>query len=354
MLAASLLASLALAQTATPAGAVPHANLQSPTWSPDGQNLSVEANFHEEKRIELLVGAPGALAPVSMPTRGSAALDGFDTRGGTAGRVMHELEWAPQGGGVFVYGASTAALDYDLYVSEGAPLAPHPGADGGPAWSPDGHWLVFTSARTGQGDLYLLDVQALEKPPRRVSKDDTHAELFPAWAPDSEQIVYVGHADGGDALWMVSLRNGVPQQLTNWPGEQLRPSFSPNGSLVAFYANRDQGDRFDLYVIEPRIGAQPRKLLEGTVPNVHGPTWTANGLHLVVVADDDDAYDPIVAVPVTGGAPTLLPLGTVGHGDIDLGMHQGVPTLAYVAQGLASDSTRDFKRLFVAPLPPLP
>jgi len=345
---------LAAAQTATPAASVPHANLQAPTWSPDGRKVSVEANFHEEKRIELHVGPPGSLELVRMPTRGSTSLEGFDTRGGAAGRVMHELVWAPQGGGVFVYGASTAASDYDLYVSEGSPLAPAPGADGGPAWSSDGRWLAFTSARTGQGDLYLLDVQALEKPPRRLSKDDTHAELFPTWAPDSEQIVYVGHADEGDALWLISLRNGVPQQLTSWPGEQLRPSFSPNGALVAFYANREQGDRFDLYVLEPRVGAEPRKLVEGVVPNVHGPTWTPDGQHLVVVVDDDDAFDPIVAVSVTGEGRHVLDLGTVGHGDLDLGLHDGVPTLAFVAQGLASDATRDFKRLFVAALPTLP
>ncbi len=349
----SLLVPLALAQPAVPAGSVPNANLQAPTWSPDGRKVSVEANFHDEKRIELHVGPPGQLEVVRMASRRSSALDGFDTRSASAGRVMHELVWAPQGGGIFVYGASTADQDYDLFVSEGSPLAPAPGADGGPTWSPDGRWILFTSARTGQGDLYLLDVQALEQPPRQLSKDATHAELFPAWAPDSEQLVYVGHASEGDALWLVSLRNGVPQQLTRWPGEQLRPSFAPNGALIAFYANREQGDRFDLYVTEPRLGAEPRKLAEGVVPNVHGPTWTPDGQHLVAVLDDDTRYDPIVAVPVGGGAPKVLELGTVGHGDLDLATVQGVPTLAFVAQGLANDPTRDFKRLFVAPLPKL-
>ena len=34
------------------------ANVQRPTWSHDGKSLAYEANFHEQKRIELYVGDP--------------------------------------------------------------------------------------------------------------------------------------------------------------------------------------------------------------------------------------------------------------------------------------------------------
>jgi Tol biopolymer transport system component len=331
------------------------ANIQAPAWAPNGKNLSFEANFHDEKRIELHVGPnkPDAFQVVRMPSRGESKLAGFDTSNASAGRVMHELAWAPQGGGVFAYAASTSAQDYDLFISEGAPLAPAPGADGGATWSPNGRWLLFTSARTGQGDLYLLDVQAIEQPPRRLTKDPTHAELFAAWAPDSESIVYVGHADQGDTLWTLSLRDGVPQQLTTWAGQQLRPSFAPDGSAVAFYANHEQAGRFDLYVLPVAAGSVPRKLADGVVANVHGPLWSPDAKHLLYVADDDKAYDPVMAVGSHGGAPKVLQLGTVGHGDMDLAIVDGVPTLAVVAQGLTTDADRTFKRLFVAPLPAL-
>jgi hypothetical protein len=49
-----------------------------------------------------------------------------------------------------------------------------------------------------------------------------------------------------------------------------------------------------------------------------------------------------------------LPLGTVNNGDLDVTVRNGAPTIAVVAQGLETDPVRDFKRLFVATLPPLP
>jgi hypothetical protein len=96
-------------------------------------------------------------------------------------------------------------------------------------------------------------------------------------------------------------------------------------------------------------------LYRGVHPDVRGPTFTADGRHVVFVADDDAALDPVRAVAVSD--PTrvrTLDLGTVGHGDLALTTQGGASRLAYVAKGLVTDPVRDFDRLFVAALPPLP
>lgn len=354
-----MLTLLALAFAAPPAtapvevAAVAHANLQRPVWSPQGTQLSFEANFHDEKRIELHVGPPepNAFTKVELGARASGSLTAGFQATGPAGQVIHELVWAPNAPGVYAFAASNEHRDYDLYVSEGVPLAPAPGADGGGAWSPDGRWLAFTSARTGQGDLYLLDIQAIEKPPRQLTSDPEHSELYVSWSADSQALVYVGHADVGDHLWLLPSLEGTPAALTDWPGLQIRPRFAPEGRLVAFYANRDDPERFDLYVMKAEPGAEAKKLAEGVVPDARGPSFTPDGQHLVYVADDDAAYDPVHKVAVTGGSPTPVALGTVGHGDLDVVVRNGVPWIAYVAQGREGDATRDFKRLYVAPLP---
>jgi len=108
--------------------------------------------------------------------------------------------------------------------------------------------------------------------------------------------------------------------------------------------------RFDLVVAEARDGAVPRVLVEGVLRDANGPSWTPDGRHLVVVRDDDAALDPVVVVPVDGGPPRALELGTVGHGDLDLVERDGALWLAWVAQGRVDDPVRDFKRLFVAPV----
>lgn len=330
------------------------ANLQRPSWSADGTKLAFEANFHETKVIELHVGDPVAkrFDRVLPPTHGASAMAaGFKTVS-KGGQVAQELSWAPASVGRFVYAASTDAQDYDLFLGGGGALARAPGADGGPAWSPDGRYIAFTSARTGQGDAYLLDTQAIEQPPRQLTTDPTASEVDLAWSADSRSLAWVAHTSVGDNVWLLSSFDGRPVRLTTWTGSQTRPSWSPKGRLVAFYANHEKAERFDLYVTEPSPSATPVKVLEGVVPNAGGPAWLPDGSGLVAVLDDDARLDPIVRVSAEGGAPTVLALGTVGNGDLDVAAGpDGRAWIAWVAQGRATDATRDFRRLYVAPLP---
>jgi Tol biopolymer transport system component len=331
------------------------ANLQRPAWSPDGSKLSFEANFHDQKRIELYLGEPRAdgFRQITASRRGTSSVTkGFETSQG--GMVVHELAFAPRGIDAFVFAASNDRFDYDLYVSEGATVASGPGADGGARWSPDGHHIAFTSARTGEGDLYLIDTRHIEQPPKRLTSLDDSSELYVDWSHDSANLVYVAHSDRGDNLWvMLGVPAAQPSRLTTWPGNQIRPRFSPASNRIAFYANHDDPERFDLYVVE--IGAAPRMIVRGVYPDARGPSWTADGRHLVYVAQDDQKFNPIRAVRVDDPTRTAtIDLGTVGNGDLDVVARNGGLWVAVVAQGRAQDPKRDFKRLYVAELPPLP
>ncbi|RME24191.1 MAG: hypothetical protein D6798_11775, partial [Deltaproteobacteria bacterium] len=132
---------------------------------------------------------------------------------------------------------------------------------------------------------------------------------------------------------------------------QTRPSFSPDGTRVAYYSNQEQPDRWDLYVI-PATGGEARKLAEGVVMNARGPTWTPDGRTIVYVLDDDDAFDPVWRVSVDEpGDARRVPTGTVGNGDLDLTVGtDGATWLAVAAQGRQTDAVRDFKRIYVMQL----
>lgn len=344
----------AWAAPAQPVASVEGANIQRPSWSPDGKLLSFEANFHDEKRIELFLGEArqGGFQRILAKQRASTSLtQGFQTRP-SSNQVVHELAFAPKGINAYVFAASND-LDYDLYISEGTTVAPGPGADGGARWSPDGAFIAFTSARTGEGDLYLVDTKRIEAEPRRITSQTGSSELYVDWAPDSKSLVYVAHSDAGDNLWYLPAIGAQPSRLTAWAGNQIRPRFSPTGNQVAFYANHDNPDRFDLYVIN--IGSAPRLVARGVYPDARGPSWTTDGKHIVYVAENDAEYDPIRVVRVDDPTKAAtLDLTTVGNGDLDLALRDGQTWIAVVAQGLRDDTVRDFKRLYVAPLPPLP
>jgi len=349
-----LLCSAAHAGEAKEIAARAGANVQRPTWSPDGRQLSYEANFHDRKVIELFVGDPrtGAfrrILPVAASSSTIASGFGGSSSGG-GGKVAHELTWSPPNLGRFVYTASSGSNDYDIYTMTGGTLAAGPGADGAAAWSPDGQHIAFTSARTGEGDLYLIHVPSVGAPPKRLTRTPTSSELFAVWAPDSQRLAFVGKGERGDHLFLLSSLTGSPVQLTDWTGTQTGPSFSPDGQKIAFYANKDSRDRFDLFVVDARAGARPVRVATDVVVNPQGPAWTPDSSQLVFVCNDDEAYDPICAAPATAGTtPKRLDLGTVGHGDLDLVQaSDGALWLAFVAQGRTVDDERDFKRLFVA------
>ncbi|TVQ91089.1 MAG: hypothetical protein EA397_11385 [Deltaproteobacteria bacterium] len=345
----------ALAAPSTQVAARDGANLQRPSWSPDGRQLSYEANFHDKKEVELYVGDPHkkTFRRVQPVVRGASSIaSGFGQAGGGSGtRVAHELSWSPANIGRYVYTASTDKNVYDLYMMNGSAIAPSPATDGGAAWSPDGKHLVFSSARTGQGDLYHLEISDLTAPPRRLTRTEDAAELFATWSPDSRSVAFVGKGKSGDNLFLLPDLTSAPIALTAWSGTQTSPSFSPDGKRIAFYANRDVRDRFDLHVVEARSGATPIRIARDVVLN-RAPMWTPDGQHLIFVCNDDDNYDPICRAPVRENAQVEpLELGTVGHGDLDLTQGpDGNLWLAFTAQGRTKDTERSFKRLFIAPL----
>ena len=59
--------------------------------------------------------------------------------------------------------------------------------DSDPAISPDGNSLVFTSNRSGQWDIYILDITTDQT--RRITNSEAY-DGSPAWSPDGQNIVY--------------------------------------------------------------------------------------------------------------------------------------------------------------------
>jgi WD40 repeat protein len=102
------------------------------------------------------------------------------------------------------------------------------------AWSPSGEFVAFVS--TAQGEPHLFYIFALGQ----SSPTDLGPGSSPAWSPDSQSLAYVrdNYPDGN--IWMTTIENPEPRQLTIETNYAWgRPVFTPDGqALVVAGADR--------------------------------------------------------------------------------------------------------------------
>ena len=84
------------------------------------------------------------------------------------------------------------------------------------------------------------------------------------------------------SIW-VSDGDGDPRQVTRGPGSDSLPSWSPDGSMLAFASDRDHAGLLSPYLLDFTGEARPLGDVNGSVEAIR---WSADGSALVVLAAD--------------------------------------------------------------------
>ena len=187
--------------------------------------------------------------------------------------------------------------NWDLYLfdrpgSAARQLTTDPGLDYNPAFSPDGRWVVFTSNRNGNPDLYVLDLQR-SGTPRQLT--NSHAmEDAAAFSPDGRWLVYVGTESGNPDIFTMPFvpeeqdAKGKATNLTRHKAGDFNPAFSPDGKRIVFSSNRDTPDTtFDSPAAPDDYGASDVYTMRSDGTNVKrltrhqgwdgSPVWRPDG-----------------------------------------------------------------------------
>src|ERR1044072_1812042 len=111
-------------------------------------------------------------------------------------------------------------------------------------------------------------------------------------------FVYAG------SVWLVNREGGDARRLTNSPGDEAAPAFSPHRAQIAF--SKNVGDNFDVYVM-PSAGGEMRRLTYHPKPDfVVG--WTPDGKSVLFNSSrTSDAFSRLYQIPAAGGFETDLP-----------------------------------------------
>ena len=343
-----------LAQTATSRKLpVNHdGNVWDPQLSPDGTQISYEVNFPSEKRTELYLigydgrtttGAAEKMVPESMAS---------SSRYGAGKRITHGFSWATKGPYRFAYSVSDSTGTQDIYVDNWSEMVESQGsANKNPSWDPTEARFVFSSGRSGNGDLYLWDAGM----PLQLTYDEKNAELYPTFDASGQKVAYVRQGKAGSHVFVLDVNMFTAVPLVQYEGkESTRPSFSPDGSKVAFFSNKanDSVTEFGLWVTDSRPGGTPRNIAPKVwLPSKGAAYWTPDGKGVIAVKNDADAGDPICIFPVDGASPNCLDTDTRVNRDPMVLVHDGQWKMLFTAQQQEGMDKAAWKELYVYEIP---
>ena len=78
--------------------------------------------------------------------------------------------------------------------------------------------------------------------------------LNPSWSPDGSQLAFVSNREGNPEIYVVNLNGGAPENLSQHSGLDLSPAWSHDGRFIAFVSNRDgQNDLYAVRVEDRRV-----------------------------------------------------------------------------------------------------
>jgi dipeptidyl aminopeptidase/acylaminoacyl peptidase len=144
----------------------------------------------------------------------------------------------------------------------------------------------WVDARPAVLDLATNTTRALET--------GSNYDTFPSWSPRGDWIVFTSKRDGDYEIYRIRPDGTQLQRLTRRPGPDAHPSFSPDGEWIAF-ATGSQG--FKDEAIGLVIGALPPQFQ----PYGEIAVMRAAGSDLHVLTDD--AIEQGTPVWVPGAAP---------------------------------------------------
>jgi len=157
--------------------------------------------------------------------------------------------------------------DPDIYVmnSDGTnvrQLTNAPGYDGGPFISPDGKWVIFRSDRHKPEWLQIFVIGIDGKNETQLT-DTQGVNWGPYWHPTRQLIIWSG-ADHSDPnarpnydLWLAhyqvqgnTFHLGSPIRVTDFPGADVLPVFSPDGNRLMWTSTRTDDHSSQLFLAD--------------------------------------------------------------------------------------------------------
>lgn len=233
---------------------------------------------------------------------GAALLSGL-----SGGRWDDAQPAASPSGGQLAF-TSNRSGNWDLYLMElssgqTSRLSDDAAYDGNPSWSPGGDWLAYEHDLGGNLEIFMRPLDASVDPV--PLSNHAAADFEPAWRPGEQQIAFVSVRSGLAQLWLLDLEHSGAQRfqlIAASPRAQAAPAWSPDGRWLAWSEQEDL--TWAIYLLDMSNPGAARRLGAG-----HNPQWSPSGeTVLAELRDAQRSY--LTGYDLDGGlalAPQPLP-----------------------------------------------
>jgi Tol biopolymer transport system component len=167
-----------------------------------------------------------------------------------------------------------------------------PSVEINPVWAPDRRRVVYSANPDGEFDLFVKTVSAPGDGERLLRTP--RGEMAEDWSPDGRFVLYtsaegMGRNVSPSGIWALPIDGDrTPIPIVQAPGTASNGSFSPNGAWVAFQSN--ETNRFEVYLQPFPTGERVQISTAGGVQ----PRWRPDGKELYYI----DPANQLMAVPV--------------------------------------------------------
>ncbi len=273
----------------------------------------VRQDLDYSDRFRVLGGAvgtiPGAQVNLALwKERGADwVLDGSLTPGRAGGStlrlVLHDA----------VYGQVRDERTFEL-PAQGDPnfrMAVHAASDEVVRWATGtpgaaATQVAFVLESRGSKELYVIDYDGENV--QRLTNDGSIA-LSPTWSPDGSRIAYMSYRSGAPYLYERDLVTGRDRLLSDRDGLNATPAYSPNGQTIAF-ATSVAGNT-EIATLDRERNCCLEQHTQGRRFDSLSPSYSPDGRQFVF--ESNRLGEPhIYVMPVGGGEPRLISDYTYG------------------------------------------
>lgn len=263
----------------------------------DQKTVDAAKEYHQQKRSAVTAQNPrGAGRGMATPNRGMESMGPNETwvsadgsQQGDAGNANRNPAFASPNDDENTAAAGPTTSDVALSIYGQLPDANNAaqspldspqgveqatftteGSDFDPETDPAGRYLVFASTRhREQPDIYL---QMIGGTTVTQLTNDPAKDIMPTWSPDGSRIAFASDRSGNWDVYVMDVNGGKAQQITNNPTHDLHPSFSPDGTKLVYCSYGSKSGQWELVVIDLNNTANRQIIAHGLFPQ-----WSPNG-----------------------------------------------------------------------------